>query len=315
MLRYFSRRKNASYPGFLHFTGRVLLALVSISLISHMVGFAQSAHAGDQVRPLPVKRVWVGPDGNPLPFASEGEVLDFLRTARVQNVENIPVGITKPKKVVLEKDGIQACAIFHFRHIVRTQEKLVDGETIRYFRDSYLNQIAAYELSRLLGMRRVPPTVLRKINGRKGSVQLWIEGAHTEKKRHEKGLQPTDPAALILANHDMRVFDNLINNIDRNVSNFLYDSNWDLWYVDHTRAFGRDMDLRDTKRLVQCCRSLWAKLQSLDEQVVRKTLKPYMGRMEIVRLLQRRDKIVAYFQKKIAREGEAKVLFDYPEKQ
>ena len=302
-----------SLCGLLDSIGTRLMLLVVIAVALPLVCFAQSLYSDStDAKPQPGERVWLGADGKPLPFTSEDEVLDFLRTAQVRDVSNIPVGITKPRRVRLEKDGLQACAIFHYRHFVGTNEELEDGEKILFFRESYLNQVAAYELNRLLGMRRVPPTVLRKVDGKKGSVQFWIENACNERDRSESDLQPTDPSAIVLANHDMRVFDNLINNIDRNWTNILYDSDWNLWYIDHTRAFGRDGELRDTKRLQRICRPLWENLQSLDDSLVFKTLKPYMGKMEMKRLLDRRDKIIKHFQEKIAKEGEDEVLFDYP---
>ena len=35
----------------------------------------------------------------------------------------------------------------------------------------------------------------------------------------------------------VRVFDQLIGNIDRNVGNLLITSDWRIWAIDHTRAF------------------------------------------------------------------------------
>ena len=55
--------------------------------------------------------------------------------------------------------------------------------------------------------------------------------------------------------------------------------------------------------------SLW---RYLDDTAVHEMLSPYMGRTEIKRLLGRRDRIVTYFQKKIEKEGEDRVLLDYP---
>jgi hypothetical protein len=110
----------------------------------------------------------------------------------------------------------------------------------------------------------------------------------------------------------MRVFDNLINNTDRNYTNILYDPNWRLWLIDHTRAFGRSKELPDQKRLVRCSRSLWEKLQSLDKKIIKETMEPYMGSVEISRIMDRRDKIVNHFKEKIKKEGEENVLFDYP---
>ena len=55
---------------------------------------------------------WRGPGGEPLPFATDEEVLLFLREAEVVDKKVIPQGINKPVKVRLRKDGVEANAIF-----------------------------------------------------------------------------------------------------------------------------------------------------------------------------------------------------------
>jgi len=271
-----------------------------------------------ELLPVPIEDrllsgTFMGPDGQPLPFKYEHEVINFLKTARIEGEENISTGVTKPRKLLLTQNGVQVHAVFHYTDYVSPKETLKDGQVIFYFRDSYLNQVAAYEMSRLLGMFNVPPTVMRKVNDQEGSVQLWIENAVNEYERREKGLFPPDRSMIDLRAHDMRVFDNLINNIDRNLTNILYDPNWKLWLIDHTRAFGRNRNLPDEKRLRKCSRSLWKKLQSLDGKSVDEIMRPYMGRVEITRIFDRRDEIVKHFKEKMKKEGEENVLFTYPE--
>lgn len=291
---------------------RIAVMLVSAVVFS-TAPFRQSrADVRDWEAPAQ-ERVWLGADQQPLPFRSEDRLLKLLGTAQFKCVVRVLGGVTRAEKVLLEDDGIQIHAVFHDLHVTGTQQVLVDGERVLYFRDSYYNQVAAYELSRLLGLGRVPPTVLREINGKRGSLQFWIENACTEKDRCDNELQPTDPKAIVLAHYDMRVFDNLINNIDRKWQNILYDADWDLWYIDHTRAFGRNVKLRDPKRLVKCSRLLWERLRTLSDDAAYRALRPYMGRMEIKRLLGRRDQIVSFFKEKIEQEGEDRVLFDYIE--
>jgi len=261
-------------------------------------------------QPETPNRAWTGPDGNRLPFENDDQILDFLRTAEFRRVVKILGGVTRSKQILLEKDGIQAHAVYHYRHIVGRNEELTDRTTVRHLRDSYLNQAAAYDLSRVLGISSVPPTVLREISGQKGSVQLWIENAFSDKDRIEKNLRPTDTSSLISSTRDMRVFDSLINNIDRTSPNILYDPQWNRWLIDHTRAFGRGRRLRDRENLNRICESLWSKLKELDDRLVFKTLEPYMGRGETESLLRRRDLIIAHFQERIELKGKEKVVFD-----
>ncbi|MEE8400202.1 MAG: hypothetical protein V3S89_14410 [Desulfobacterales bacterium] len=280
-----------------------LLTISWLLLVLHVLAFAGES------QPIGQKQ-WMGPDGQLLPFSTADEVCEFLRTAEIQGMQRIPTGLTKPKKLLLEKDGTKANAIFHSFRREKRQMKL-GRELVSHYRDSYLNQVAAYEMSRLLGMTNVPPTVLREISGRKGSVQLWIENGRTEKKRREEKIELENLSAINLCTYDMWVFDYLINNIDRHLDNILYDPDWQLWLIDHTRAFGRDPGLLVKGKLRRCSRSMWTKLQSLDDQVISQTLEPYMGRKEINALLSRRKEIVSRLKEKIRKEGETKVLFDY----
>lgn len=259
-------------------------------------------------------KTWLGPDGRPLPFKNADEALHFLAGADIESQLAIPTGVTKPKKLLLEKNGVRAHAIFHYHHDEDRRVSL-GGKTVRFFRDSYRNQVAAYEMSRLLGISNVPPTVLRKMKGRKGSLQLWIENAMNEKDvsiLDSSAIEENQKPKTSKLKSDMRVFDNLINNIDRNRTNILYDANWQLWLIDHTRAFGRETALPDTERLRRCSRPLWEKLRSLNDQRVYETLEPYMGKWEIRALLTRRDKIIEWLNARIEKEGEDNVLFDYP---
>lgn len=257
-----------------------------------------------------LQRAWMGPDGAPLPFSGDDEIVGFLRTARVLDESRIPTGVTKPKKLLLEKDGVRAHAIFHYYHRLASQMTL-GRDTVKHYRDTYKNQVAAYEVSRLLGMENVPPTVLREVDGREGAVGMWIENAMSEKKRRKQGLHPQNTAAVNLYTHDMRIFDYLINNGDRHLDNILFDPNWQLWLIDHTRAFSRDPSLLDISKLRKCSKLMWAKLRSLDERLIRQKLAPYMGSKEIDALFDRRETIIERLQEKISQEGENQVLFEY----
>jgi hypothetical protein len=79
--------------------------------------------------------------------------------------------------------------------------------------------------------------------------------------------------------------------------------------IDHTRAFRRQGDLRLPKEIVGCQRSLWEKLQALDENAVRERLKPYLRGFEIDSLLKRRQKLLSHLEKMIREQGADRVLF------
>jgi hypothetical protein len=98
--------------------------------------------------------------------------------------------------------------------------------------------------------------------------------------------------------HIVRVFDQLIYNTDRNLGNLVIDKEWQIWMIDHSRAFRMMKDLREPQNLVQCDRELLAKMKELNEEVLKKELGGYLNQMEIRGLLARRDKIVELFEAK-----------------
>ncbi len=255
--------------------------------------------------------VWLDPEGKPLPFSSDEEVMEFLRTARVIRFEEIPVGTTRPLKVVLEKDGVRMHAIFRDVNKDKPMQRLASGTVVMNFRDSYIFEPAAYELSRLLGLDNVPPVILRKLRRKSGSLQAWLENAMTETSRVSDNITAPDKVLWSKQMWNMRVFDNLIYNTDRNQGNILYDGDWKLWLIDHTRAFRREKELRNPKLIVKCGRKLWEKLKSLDGETVRERLKKFLRSSQIKALMRRRDMLVEHIQKLIEERGESKVLFTF----
>jgi hypothetical protein len=109
----------------------------------------------------------------------------------------------------------------------------------------------------------------------------------------------------------MRVFDNLINNIDRNSGNILLDREWGMWLIDHTRAFSRARQLPAPQDVIGCSRSLFLALKTLDEAEVTERLRPYLGLPEIQALHERRRRLVELIDQLVADRGEQRVLFEY----
>ncbi len=174
---------------------------------------------GDEARGAAVMDfggTFLGPDGAPLPFQNEDDVLEYLRTAEVLDEKPIGKGINRSRKVLLDKDGVRAYAAF--READRTKRNaFLEGRSYLVFRDSYLFEPAAYELAKLLGIHNVPPAVLRRVGRRNGSLQLWVENIRDE----EEAFRPPSIVAWIRQIRDMVLFDNLIFNIDRNKGNRL----------------------------------------------------------------------------------------------
>lgn len=255
--------------------------------------------------------VWLGPGGQPLPFHSHEQVLEFLKKAKVMARRDIPRGITRPSLLELEKDGVRARAHFSDINEEKQMAQLASGRSEVQFRDSHKFNGAAYELARLLGLDNVPPAVERYALGRRGSISLWIENAFTERERMARKLDPPDKVRWNRQVAVMRVFDNLIYNTDRTQENILIDADWKLWMIDHTRAFRRWDELNAPEQVQQIERGLWEKLQSLEKQEAKKRLSPYLRGYEIEAIFQRRDLLVELIRQRIAERGEDKVLFSW----
>ncbi len=113
------------------------------------------------------RNVYLGPDGEPLPFENDEAIVDFLCTADIVERTKIDEGTDRAWKLLMEKDGVRAHAIF--REVDITEN------------DNPVGPCAAYEMAVLPGMDNQPPAVLRRV-GRTptpGSIQLWVEGAHS----------------------------------------------------------------------------------------------------------------------------------------
>lgn len=247
---------------------------------------------------------WIGADGEPLPFADDTALIEFMSTADVVEEKNIGTGVNRSVRLTLEKNGVRAHAIF--REVDRRERILsIEGVTYQRFADSYLFECAAYELARMIGMGYIPPATLRDIRGRKGSLQIWLEDALDELGA---GFQPPSPLAWSEQVSDMYFFDNLIYNIDRNPGNMLVTPDFRLWMIDHTRGFQfKDGLLND--RILRVRRSSYEKLMALSEDEIRDAMRPFLNPTEMGSLIKRRSALKQHVDALIAQSGEASIFY------
>jgi hypothetical protein len=301
-----------------HFTqtSRMLLVLAWATL----VGIAPiSADDKDRVpSPPPSQRfegyLFIDADGHPLPFQSDEAIEEQLRTASVVSQSKIPVGVSRPKKMLLDADSHHFNAAF--KNIDEEKKNVRDptaaGRAKLYlqWRDSYTYDVAAYHVDRLLGLNRMPPTVIRTIKGNKGSLQIWVEGSITEAERREQSIAPPEIARFNQQRSTLQLFDNLVANRDSNLGNTLIDGNWRLWFIDCSRCFERYEDLLYPEMITHCDRAVWRALKQLDRGSAAKVLSPFLSPAEIDAIFARRDKLVDLIQARIDEWGEELVLFD-----
>ncbi|MGB3564052.1 MAG: hypothetical protein WBC09_13475, partial [Thermoanaerobaculia bacterium] len=237
-------------------------------------------------------------DGKAFPFDSDEEVLEFLRTAKIVSKEKLGEGTNKSKrKIVLEKDGVRCNAVLRTGYTV-----VASGDS--GFVDSYLSEVAAYELSRLIGFDNVPAVVRRK----GGSIQIWIENARTVRSILEQDELPYSDEWVDQQRQIMIAFDNLIANTDRNPGNILIDGNDKVWFIDHTRSFAGQDDLREPEAITGFDRDLWQNLRDLPDKAIEEAVGPYVTGY-LPDLLKRRRLLVDEIDRRIAAEGADNFLF------
>lgn len=130
----------------------------------------------------------------------------------------------------LEWEGLTAACVY----------KPVAGERPLWdFPDGTLagREVAAYQVSKAMGWRVVPPTVHRDGPYGPGMVQLWIETDES-----------TDVVALSRANDPavrrMAVFDAVVNNADRKIGHLLPPGDGHVFGCDHGVCFSIEYKLR-----------------------------------------------------------------------
>lgn len=252
---------------------------------------------------------WLGPDDTSLPFRTEEELLDYLRSANVDSFKEITAGINTPFKLRMELGGLRVNAIF--RNVYEEKHRAgvpASRKSIPEERDNYDFEVAAYKLSRLLSIDNVPPACEYEWRGEKGSVQLWIENATPESVRIQQAEAPADAASWHLQRNRMKVFDNLIYNYDRNHGNMLLDIRGKLWFIDHTRSFRPTPQLKSKDDIVVIDRELWERLRELDPNEIKSALDPHLNHLEMKGLLKRHLLLLRHVEGLIEERGEDQVL-------
>lgn len=232
------------------------------------------------------------------------ELEDFLRRATVSDMRPIPIGVTKPRRVTLTLDGVTRDAAWRVINDSKSGITKVGKDRELDFEDTWRTDCAAYELDKLLGLGMVPATVERVISGERGSLTIWVENALTEQQRRDRNLLPPDPEAWSRQVFKMRMFDNLIHNIDRNLGNSLITDDWQLRLIDHSRSFRKATTLREPDQLARFSRSLLDAMARLEKSELRTRLGRYITVFQIDALLERRDRLLALAKKIAAERGE-----------
>jgi len=240
-----------------------------------------------------------------------GEV--FLRTAEIVTLEEFETkGITKPLRATLTDGRLTLRAVFKDVDTLDVKWKTEDGRVFFNVTDHWKNEIASYELDKLLGLGVVPPTVERQIGRDVGSLQFWVEGSMTEWERKKKAkISPPDMEAWNNQISTIKLYLQLIWDTDfNNISNVMVDTrDWKIWKVDASRAFYTRSSLRNEDSIHRFSRSFLKALDDLDRDTLDSALGPWLTRRQIKTLWQRRDRILQLARERVAEFGDS-VLYD-----
>ena len=213
-----------------------------------------------------------------------------LRTATITRMEDVPIGVTKPRRAVV--DPPMPVARFAWKAIPPGRKK-------GYY-ESYKSEIAAYELDKLLNLHMVPPIVERTVKGEKGAAIYWVENVKGwDVKNPPRGPDPMWSRQLTR----MKMFDLLVANIDRNQGNLIYDADWHLFLIDHSRAFIGKKDLKGIAPLAYVDRNLWARMQALTFETLKAGLGEWVSDDDLRALLTRRTAMEKEIEKMVAARG------------
>jgi hypothetical protein len=228
-------------------------------------------------------RVWEG-------RAAEYEA--YLRTAPIVKMTAVDLGVTHPKRAFFAPDGLAASAAW---------KPLRPGFQNGYW-ESYKSEIAAYELDKVLQLGMVPVVVERKIDGVTGALILWLEGVRTWLEVQPLPKPPMWNRQLAR----MKLFDDLIGNPDRNRGNLLVDGDWNLYLIDHSRAFLDDRALPQTLDHVDT--ALWEHMATLDEPTLQRAVGQWLSSKQIKSMLARRDRMATAIDALVKKNGRRAVF-------
>ena len=230
-------------------------------------------------------------------IGNEAAIEKFLREGKIVKLESVPIGVTKPERAILESGG----------PVGRFVWKALRPGYSKGFMESYKAEIAAYKMDQMLDLKMVPPYVERNIEGKNGAAGMWIE--NTKQWSVAKPPQGPEPKWSIQLTK-MKMFDLLIANIDRNQGNLIYDNDWHLFLIDHSRAFIGKKDLKGIAPVGRVHRGLWNKMEALTLESLEAGLGEWVSTNDKKAILIRRDKMAEAIKELIAKRGETSVFYD-----
>jgi hypothetical protein len=225
---------------------------------------------------------------------------EFLLKADQGKTRAAGKGITGSLRMTMTYQGVKHDA--HIQLIDESKREFKSQQGTEFnFRDYWGFNIAGYKIDRLLGLNFVPVSVERRYRSNLGAFTWWLDDVMMDEgDRLKKKISP--PAeAFERWNQEMqllRLFDQLIANVDRNLGNLMITKDWNIWAIDHTRAFRTNPTLKTPGNIARCDRQVFARLKQLDKPTLSKAVGRSLQSFEIDAILKRRDAIVAMIEQR-----------------
>jgi hypothetical protein len=266
-------------------------ALLAVSIATPAARLAAPRQAAPSATPAAA-----APAQNQTALTDE-QIEHFLKEAKVVKTKGIGKGVTGATRATLT-DGV----ITHDAQIQQIEEKKAQfdapGAQEFNFEDSWRFNVAAYRVNKMIGLDMVPVSISRPWQSKPSAFTWWIDDVMMDEgKRLKDKTQPPDTAVWNEQMQLVRVFDQLIYNVDRNVGNLLICKNWKVWAIDHTRAFRTQSSLKSAAQITRCDRTVLEGLKTLDKPSLKAQIGEFVTDYQINGLLARRDKIVEILEK------------------
>lgn len=252
----------------------------------------------------------------PEEVARRDEQEEFLLKARITGFRELGKGITLPIRIYLKMGNVEGSAVW------KNPSGVING-----YYEGWQYEIAAYRLDKLLGLNLIPPTVERRFQGQRGSLQLWVEHKYDLLEIVDNKIQLPkegwEAVNLERMQYLARAFDSLIANEDRSLQNTLLTEDWRTILIDHSRSFRSDA--RFTNNLIYGLRPLRPggvplpfkrlpsefveKLKSLTFDSIKQAVRSYLTSREINSVLARRDLILKEIEEMISIYGREEVIY------
>ncbi len=238
------------------------------------------------------------------------QMADFLAKAAIIQEKTTSIGTTRPIRATLS-DGVLTHDA-QFQTVDQAKALFEAGKASEVdFKDTYRYNIAGYRLAQMVGLQTVPMSVERRYKNMNAAVTWWVDDVMFDEAGRQKAQDKfgPDPERTQKQIYVMRVWDELIQNKDRNTGNILWTKDWTLWLIDHTRAFRTGGSLLKPDEIVRIERTMFDKMKQLTEASVTQVMKGTLTRGEIRAMLTRRDTIVRLVEAQIAKRSEVAVFF------